>query len=118
MKNIIIIGASGNISSKVIDILVKKDNIKLTLFLRNKNRLKNEDISSCKIIEGDALNFQDLKKAISGQDIVYVNLAGNLSLMSQNIVRAMKETGVKKVIFIVVRIKCSFIIVNIRIIKI
>jgi uncharacterized protein YbjT (DUF2867 family) len=41
-----------------------------------------------------------LKQAIAGQDIVYANLAGELEAMSNNIVKAMKETGVKKLIFI------------------
>jgi hypothetical protein len=36
MKNVIFLGASGNIAKHVIDILVKKDNINLTLFLPNK----------------------------------------------------------------------------------
>jgi len=40
MKNVIILGASGNIAKHVIDILVKKDDINLTLFLRNKSRLR------------------------------------------------------------------------------
>jgi saccharopine dehydrogenase-like NADP-dependent oxidoreductase len=35
MKIVIILGASGNIAKHVIDILVKKDDINLTLFLRN-----------------------------------------------------------------------------------
>jgi short-subunit dehydrogenase len=45
MKNVIIPGASGNIAKHVIDILVKMDDINLTLFLRNKSRLRNNDIS-------------------------------------------------------------------------
>ena len=53
MKNVIVLGASGNIASHVIDILVQKEDISLTLFLRNKNRLKNRDGSSFRIIEGN-----------------------------------------------------------------
>ena len=45
MKNVIILGASGNIAKHVIDILVKKDDINLTLLLRNKSRLRNKDVS-------------------------------------------------------------------------
>ena len=41
-----------------------------------------------------------MKDAIEGQDIVYANLAGKLEAMAKNIVRAMGETGVKKLIFI------------------
>ena len=75
MKNVIILGASGNIAKHVIDILIKKDYINLTLFLPNKNRLRNKDVSKCKIVEGDVLNYHQLKDTIKGQAIVYVNLA-------------------------------------------
>jgi len=100
MKNVIILGASGNIASHVIDILTKKDDIKLTLFLRNKNRLQNKDVSKARIIEGNVLVYDKLKDAISRQDIVYANLAGDLEAMVKNIVKAMEETGVKNLIFI------------------
>jgi uncharacterized protein YbjT (DUF2867 family) len=100
MKNVIILGAGGNIAKHVIDILVKKDDINLTLFLRHKSRLRNKDVSRCRIIEGDVLDFNGLKEAIAGQDIVYANLSGELEAMAKNIVRAMDETGVKKLIFI------------------
>ena len=100
MKNVIILGASGNIAKQVIDILMKKDDITLTLFLRNKTRLRNENVSKAEIIEGNVLNYDQLKKAITGQDIVYANLSGDLEAMAKNIVKAMVETGVKKLIFI------------------
>lgn len=57
MKNVIILGASGNIAKHVIDILVKKNDTNLTLFLRNKRGLDNKDVSKCRIIEGDVLNY-------------------------------------------------------------
>jgi uncharacterized protein YbjT (DUF2867 family) len=100
MKNVIILGASGNIAKHVIDILIKNDDINLTLFLRKASRLRNADVSKCRIVEGDVLNFDQLKKAITGQDIVYANLAGDLEAMAKNIVKAMDETEVKKLIFI------------------
>jgi uncharacterized protein YbjT (DUF2867 family) len=100
MKNVIILGASCNIAKHVIDILVKKDDINLTLFLRDKSRLRNKDVSKCRIIEGDVLDFNQLKEAIAGQDIVYANLSGDLEAMAKNIVKAMDETGVKKLVFI------------------
>jgi len=99
-KKVIILGASGNIAKHVIDILTKEDHIQLTLFLRSAKRLKNKDISKARIIEGDVLNYNLLKEAIKGQDIVYANLAGELEAMAKNIVKAMGETGVKKIIFI------------------
>jgi len=100
MKSVIILGASGNIAKQVIDILVRKDDITLTLFLRNARRLRNNNVSQCRIVEGNVLDFNQLKEAITGQDIVYANLAGDLEAMAKNIVKAMDETGVKKLIFI------------------
>lgn len=100
MKNVIILGASGNIAKHVIDILVKKDDINLTLFLRNKSKLRNKDVSNCRIVEGDVLNYDQLEEAIAGQDIVYANLSGDLAAMAKNIVKAMEDTRVKKLVFI------------------
>jgi uncharacterized protein YbjT (DUF2867 family) len=100
MKNVIILGASGNIAKHVIDILVKMDGINLTLFLRDARRLRNNNVSKCRIIEGDVLDFNQLKEAITGQDIVYANLSGDLESMAKNIVKAMEEAGVKKLVFI------------------
>ena len=57
MKNIIILVASGNIAKHVIDILVKKDNVNLTLFVGIKNRIRNNDVSKCHVIEGNVLDF-------------------------------------------------------------
>jgi uncharacterized protein YbjT (DUF2867 family) len=100
MKNVIILGAGGNIAKHVIDLLVKNDNINLTLFLRNKNRIRNHDISGCHIVEGNVLNYNQLKEAITGQEIVYANLAGDLETMAKNIVKAMDEKDIRKLIFI------------------
>lgn len=100
MKNVIILGASGSLAKEVIEKLKIEKDINLTLFLRNKNRLRNRDLSGSTIIEGDVLNYQSLKDAIQGQDIVYGNLAGDLVQMAENIVKAMSETGVKQLIFI------------------
>ena len=100
MKNVIILGASGNIARHVIGMLETKDDIQLTLFLRNKNRLKNKDVAKSRMIEGDVLDYDQLKAAITGQDIVYANLAGDLEAMAKNIVKAMDETLVRRIIAI------------------
>lgn len=100
MKNILILGASGGLAKYVIEELQKQDDIHLTLFLRNKNRLNNKLTRECNIIEGDVLDYRKLTEAIAGKDIVYVNLAGDLWAMAENIEKAMTETAVKRVIAI------------------
>ena len=100
MKNVIILGASGNIARKVTAMLAEKEDVKLSLFLRRASRLTGVDTTVTKVIEGDVLNFNQLKAALSGQDIVYANLAGNLESMAHNIVKAMQLNGVNKLIFI------------------
>ena len=60
MKNVIILGASGNIAKHVIDLLAKKEDIQLTLFLRNARRLRSKDISQCRMIQGDVLDYSQL----------------------------------------------------------
>ena len=100
MKNVLILGAGGGIAGKVIDLLLKDDTVHLTLFLRNARRLRNRGAMNCRIIEGDVLNLDDVRRAVTGIDIVYANLAGDLGLMAKNIVRVMDEKKVKRLIFI------------------
>jgi uncharacterized protein YbjT (DUF2867 family) len=100
MKNVLILGASGGIAQIVTGLLLKEETINLTLFLRNARRLSDLPPSHCRVIEGDVLDMEALIAAMKGQDIVYANLAGNLEQMATNIVDAMDQTGVKKLIFI------------------
>jgi len=100
MKNVIIIGASGNIARRVTDMLLDRDDVQLTLFVRNAGRLGKKDLSGFRVAEGDVLKYDGLRDAIAGQDIVYINLAGDLEAMTKNIVRAMREAGVRRVILI------------------
>lgn len=100
MKKVLIIGATGSLAQYVIDALKHTGNTELTLFSRQVNRLSQTVTEGCQIIQGDATNFNDVRKAVQGQDIVYINLAGNLDAMAKNIVKAMQEAGVKRVIAI------------------
>ncbi len=100
MKNVIFIGAGGSLAPYVIEEVQKQKDVHLTLFLRNKNRLRNSHISNTTIVEGDVMDYAKLKEVIKGQHIVYVNLAGNLEAMTKNIVKAMQETGVNRIIAI------------------
>jgi uncharacterized protein YbjT (DUF2867 family) len=100
MKKVIVIGASGSLAGVVIQELQKREDIHLTLFLRSRARLGKGTPSDATVVEGDVMDYPTLKDAIKGQDIVYVNLAGNLEAMTRNIVKAMQETGVTRIIAI------------------
>jgi uncharacterized protein YbjT (DUF2867 family) len=100
MKNVLILGAGGNIAGKVIEMLSEEKSIHLTLFLRNAGRLEIPSTTNCRIIEGDVLHLNDVKKAMTGIDIVYANLSGDLEKMAHNIINAMNDKKVKRLIFI------------------
>jgi uncharacterized protein YbjT (DUF2867 family) len=68
--------------------------------MRSKRRLRSRVDPKMHIIEGDALKLTDLRKAMTSIDIVYANLAGDLEGMARNIVKAMDEAGVKRLVFI------------------
>jgi len=98
MKKVLIIGATGSLAKYVVEAVKPLENIELTLFVRNKNRLSKDLSDDCEIMEGDALNFIDIKNAVKGKDIVYINLDGDLETMTNNIVLAMQEEKVKRII--------------------
>lgn len=100
MKKVTIIGASGSLAPAVIEAIEKQEDIQLTLFVRSKRRLHQSIADKHTVIEGDAMNPDIVRDAIAGRDIVYINLAGNLEAMGRNIVKAMLENGVKRVIAI------------------
>lgn len=97
-RKVLIIGATGSLAKVVIDNLQTNEDVELTLFARNTARIGNP--GNAKLIDGDALNYTDVKNAVKGQDFVYINLAGRLKEMAENIVGAMLETGVSRVLAI------------------
>ncbi|MFP3595347.1 NAD(P)H-binding protein [Chryseobacterium sp. SIMBA_029] len=100
MKKVLIIGAAGSLAEYVIEGSKHLENTSLTLFVRNKNKLSKELSDSCEVIEGDAQRYEDIKNAVKGKDIVYINLAGDLETMTGNIIKAMQEEHVRRVIAI------------------
>jgi uncharacterized protein YbjT (DUF2867 family) len=100
MANVLILGAGGQIAKHAIDLLLKNKSNNLTLFLRKSKKLSEVHDGKVHFIEGDVLDFKKLKEAIACQDLIYANLAGELDKQAKNIVRAMQESGVRRLIFI------------------
>ncbi|MCR6640122.1 MAG: SDR family oxidoreductase [Sporocytophaga sp.] len=100
MTKVLILGAGGRIAKHAIDQLIEETDIELTLFLRNAKRLGNIDSNRVSVTDGDVLDHLKLKEAVSGKDIVYANLAGEVDKMAMVIVEVMREADVKRLIFI------------------
>jgi len=98
MKNVLILGASGNIAQMVADEL--KDKVNLTLFVRSPQKLIG-DKTPAKIVQGDALNVDDLTATMQGQDLVYSNLGPDrMAAMAKTVTQAMQNAGVKRLIWV------------------
>ncbi len=101
MTNILILGAHGQIARVATDLFLKHTDARLTLYLRNARRLKKSSHADrVRVVEGDVLDTKALESAMAGQDVVYANLAGQLEQQARCIVTAMKQTGLKRLIFI------------------
>lgn len=99
MKNVLIIGATGNIGSTVRNTLLNETDDKLTLFSRSADRLTiNTDREQA--MNGNVLSDTDLDKAMKNQDAVFVALSGTLGKFAQSIVKAMDRNHVERLIFI------------------
>lgn len=101
MKNILILGASGQIAQWVVKALADRPDIALTLLVRNPKRLTGKEPGNSKVMIGNVLDKKVLNQAAAGQDVVYANLAGeDLDKQAQAVIAAMKVAGVKRLIFV------------------
>lgn len=100
MVNVLIVGATGSIARVVTELLLKETDAQLTLCVRNARRLGNVDAAGVRVIEVDVLDTPALTDAMTGQDVVYANLAGDLVPMARSIVRAMGAAGVTRLVWI------------------
>lgn len=100
MKNILILGASGSLATAVIPALLTNPNNQLTLFVRRPQSVAKWANERVKIVQGDALDLDSLIAAMQNTDAVYAGLAGNLKSMAENVVRAMQESQIKRLVWI------------------
>lgn len=101
MKKVLVLGAGGQIARWVIEMLANDGNIEMTLFLRHPAKIKRNAPKNAHVVQGDALNVEQLKHAIDGQDLVYANLTGDdIDAQAASIVKAMNSVGVKRLIFV------------------
>lgn len=100
MKKVLVLGANGKIAQLVIKRLLAETDTHVTLYLRNSQRVQLFKSARVSIIEGDVNDFLSLRQAMEGQTIVYANLGGLFEPMVQNIVQAMEEAHVSRLIYV------------------
>ncbi|RYZ77877.1 MAG: NAD-dependent dehydratase [Proteobacteria bacterium] len=102
MKRVLILGANGQIARFAIELFLESTDVELTLFARNSKRLRDIAPGSGRVqlVDGDVLDVKKLGEVLPGHDVVYANLDGDLRSQAKNIITAMNNAGVKRLIFI------------------
>lgn len=101
MNRILIIGANGQIARVATPLSLARQDIELTLYLRQSTRLKAlADHPRVRIVEGDALDRTALAAAMTGKDVVYANLACPMERQARCIFSAMQTAGPRRLIVI------------------
>ena len=75
MKHVLLLGATGTAGSAMTEKLLSDTDYHITLFARHA-RDKFLDSPRTTVVNGDAENMEDLKKAMQGQDVVYCAISG------------------------------------------
>lgn len=100
MKKVVIFGAAGHTGKYITKKMQSAQDIELSVFVRNPAKFEGMDLTGVNVIKGDALNAEDVKKAMEGQDVLLCSLEGDVLKMAHNIVSALGETSVKRIIWI------------------
>lgn len=100
MKKIVIFGAAGHTGKYLTRKMQSIADIELTVFVRNPAKFGDMNMTGVNILQGDALNAEDVRRAMEGQDVLLCSLDGDVLTMAKNIVAALSETGVKRIVWI------------------
>lgn len=97
--NILVLGATGTFGTALTEKLLKHTDDTITLFARHASE-KYSASEHIAVIDGDALNSDDLKNAVKNQDVVYCAISGgDLPKVAENIVETMAQENVNRLVF-------------------
>ena len=100
MKKVVIFGAAGHTGKYITKKMQAEQDIALSVFVRNPAKFEDMDLTGMNVMQGDALNVEDVKRAMDGQDVLLCSLEGDVLTMAKNIVAALETTSVKRIIWI------------------
>lgn len=93
MKKIVILGAGGQVAQWVIRALAGREDIALTLLLRNPAKLLTPVPANAAVLAGDVLDQALLRQTMPGHDVVYANLVGDdMEDQANSIIAAMQAS--------------------------
>ena len=99
MKHVLLLGATGTAGNAITKKLLSDTECHVTLFARHAEDMFS-DSPRTTVVNGDAEQIENLKEAMQGQAVVYCAISGEaLPQIAENIVAAMGECGVKRLIF-------------------
>ncbi|GLC80698.1 NAD(P)H-binding protein [Lacrimispora brassicae] len=99
MKSVLLLGATGTAGSAIAKKLLSDTDCRVTLFARHADQA---DMSNSRaiVMNGDAAKMEDLLAALKGQEVVFCAISGQqLPLIAENLVKAMSEFNIKRIIF-------------------
>ncbi|MCU7645648.1 SDR family oxidoreductase [Pseudomonas piscis] len=101
MKNVLILGASGQIASWVVQGLGQLDDVQQTLLLRDPRKLSGTEPDNSRVVIGNVLDQELLREVMVGQDVIYANLSGDdLEVQANSVIDAMRVSNVQRLIFV------------------
>lgn len=100
MTKILIIGATGSIGRVTRQYFLDHTDDQLTLMAQNVSRLGELNAERETAVAGSVTDAAVLQTALAGQDVVFAALSGNLAQMATNLVAAMDQAGVQRLLFI------------------
>ena len=98
---LIVFGSTGSIGRELVNQALEQKR-SVTAFARNPQKLEAAS-SDLQAFQGDVLDYEAVRKAVEGHDVVLVTLGagrkgGVRAEGTQNIIRAMEATGVRRLI--------------------
>ncbi len=100
MKNVLVLGATGLFGKAFVKELEKIGKYKITVFSRHATNIYKAN-NLIIPFDGDALNYENLLNAMKNIDVVYCAISGSdLPKITKNIIKAMNEMKLSRLIFI------------------
>ncbi|KAF2741204.1 NAD(P)-binding protein [Polyplosphaeria fusca] len=94
IKNVVIIGAAGNLGPAILDAFLQKSSFNVTVLTREES--KSTFPSGVKVVRADYSSIDSLKEAFQGQDAVVSLVGGNALGDQQKLIDAAIAAGVKR----------------------